>query len=99
MGPEDNLLLIVALRSQSHFKSIGLVTDEDEEEFIEDEEDLEEGVSTEEKEGENSTFLCPCAISDRSVRLYVLGGGIIILVLPSFCTPEVCRFAHVCDQG
>lgn len=43
---------------QSHPKTTVPVTDEDEEEFIDDEEDQEEGVSTEGKEGKKATFLC-----------------------------------------
>lgn len=87
---------------QPHPKTTVLVTDEDEEEFIEDEEDQEEGVSTEGKEGKKATILCPCALRDRCALLHIPRGGglvfIITLVLPFFCTSEVCVHAclHMC---
>lgn len=92
---------------QPHPKTTVLVTDEDEEEFIEDEEDQEEGVSTEGKEGKKATILCPCALRDRCALLHIPGGGglvfIITFVLPFFCTSEVCvhtcMLAHVCAQA
>lgn len=45
------------MRSQSYPNTVGLVTDEGEEEFIEEEDDEEEGVSTEGKEGRSSALV------------------------------------------
>lgn len=84
---------------QPHPKTTVLVTDEDEEEFIEDEEDQEEGVSTEGKEGKKATFLCPCALRDRHALLHIPGGGglvfIITLVLPFFVHLRY-AYIHAC---
>lgn len=81
-------LLIAAVRSQSHPDTVGLLTDEGEEEFTEEEEEEEESVSTEGKEGRSPALVlsligmpgytlpgCVLGVNLRSLLLLHMGVG------------------------
>lgn len=80
------------MRSQSHPNTVGLLTDEGEEEFTEEEEEEEEGVSTEGKEGRSPALL----LSLMGMPGYTLPGCVLGVNL---CSPFLLHvgggYAHI----
>lgn len=79
------------MRSQSHPNTVGLLTDEGEEEFTEEEEEEEEGVSTEGKEGRSPALL----LSLMGMPGYTLPGCVLGVNL---CSPFFLHVGGVCTH-